>query len=85
MPSATPRDCGCRGCREIGGDWVELWQCLSCGWVACSDTSAHQHARAHYEETDHPRAVPMQAVRPLWCYVHGACCPVGTHPSLITD
>jgi hypothetical protein len=53
--------------------------------VACSDTSLHQHARAHYEETDHPRSGPPQAVRPLWCYVHGVCCPVGSHPSLITD
>ena len=34
--------------------WVGLWLCLSCGWVACSDDSPNQHAKAHYQETDHP-------------------------------
>src|SRR4051794_19303526 len=43
---------------------VELWLCLSCGWVACSDDSPNQHARAHYQETDHPIA-PYR-----WARVH---------------
>ena len=42
-----------------GTGWVELRLCLSCGWVACSNTSPHQHAKAHYEETDHPVAGPL--------------------------
>jgi uncharacterized UBP type Zn finger protein len=45
--------------------------CLTCGWVACCDDSPNQHARAHYEETDHPVAAalaPGAAWR--WCYVH---------------
>ena len=33
--------------------------CLTCGWVACSDDSPNQHARAHYEETDHPVAAGL--------------------------
>jgi len=45
--------------------------CLSCGWVACSDDSPNQHARAHYEETDHPVAVGFpRGSHPRWCYVH---------------
>jgi uncharacterized UBP type Zn finger protein len=44
---------------------------LSCGWVACSDESLNQHAKAHYEETDHPVAIALQDGRPArWCYAH---------------
>jgi uncharacterized UBP type Zn finger protein len=61
----------CRECLKRGDDWVELWRCLSCGWVACSDDSPNQHAKAHYEETDHPVAVPLRVLpSPRWCYVH---------------
>ena len=66
-PSAT----SCLRCRERGQRWVALWMCLSCGWIACSDGSPNQHARAHYEETDHPVAVgyPRDS-HPHWCYLH---------------
>jgi uncharacterized UBP type Zn finger protein len=61
----------CPQSRERGDGWAELWLCQSCGWVACSDNSPNQHARAHYEETDHPIAGPLQDdARPRWCYVH---------------
>lgn len=50
-----PLSIGCLLCQEGGDRWVELWLCLSCGWVACSDSSPNQHAKAHYEETDHRR------------------------------
>ena len=61
----------CPRCRERGQRWVALWMCLSCGWVACSDDSPNQHARAHYEETDHPVAVRLpRGTPPRWCYVH---------------
>jgi uncharacterized UBP type Zn finger protein len=39
--------------------------------VACSDDSPSQHARAHYEETDHPLAAGLEpGPRWRWCYVH---------------
>jgi uncharacterized UBP type Zn finger protein len=66
-----PRSNGCQWCLVAGHDWVELWVCMSCGWVACSDNSPNQHAKAHYQETDHPL---VAALRPgstwKWCYVH---------------
>jgi uncharacterized UBP type Zn finger protein len=66
-----PLSTGCPQCREQGEDGAELWLCLSCGWVACSDSSPNQHAKAHYEETDHPVAGPLEGnARPCWCYVH---------------
>jgi uncharacterized UBP type Zn finger protein len=62
----------CQACRNDRNDpMTGLVACLTCGWVACSDGSANQHARAHYEETDHPVAAglaPGAAWR--WCYVH---------------
>ena len=62
---------GCEECLAGGEDWVELWLCQSCGWVACSDNSPNQHAHAHYEETDHPVAVRLRpGPRSRWCYVH---------------
>ena len=66
-----PLSTECAQCREEGNGWIELWLCLSCGWVACSNNSPNQHAKAHYEETDHPVAGPLQDnARPRWCYVH---------------
>ena len=67
----TPRSTSCRECLERDANWISLWLCLSCGWVACSNDSPNQHAKAHYEETDHPIAVPLQSdLRQRWCFVH---------------
>jgi uncharacterized UBP type Zn finger protein len=69
--TVEPLSTGCPQCQEHGDGWIELWLCLSCGWVACSDNSPNQHAKAHYEETDHPVAGQLQDdARPRWCYVH---------------
>jgi uncharacterized UBP type Zn finger protein len=66
-----PHSSGCQECLDRRDGWVELWLCLSCGWVACSDESPNQHAKAHYEETDHPVAVPLRnGPQTRWCYVH---------------
>jgi uncharacterized UBP type Zn finger protein len=61
----------CLECLERGCGWVGLWLCLSCGWVACSDDSPNQHAKSHYQETDHPVAVSLEpGPRQRWCHVH---------------
>jgi uncharacterized UBP type Zn finger protein len=66
-----PYSTQCLECPDRGGGWVALWLCLSCGWVACSDQSPNQHAKAHYEETDHPVAALLQHdPGHRWCYVH---------------
>jgi uncharacterized UBP type Zn finger protein len=61
----------CRECQATGEGRLGLLACLTCGWVGCSNDSSRRHARAHYEETDHPLA---RALRPgpvwTWCYVH---------------
>lgn len=44
---------GCEDCLKIGGWWVHLRVCLSCGHIGCCDNSPNTHARKHYEETEH--------------------------------
>jgi uncharacterized UBP type Zn finger protein len=66
-----PRAAECAECQTRGRTWVRLVVCLTCGWVACSDDSPRRHARAHYEETDHPIVGALGSGRASrWCYVH---------------
>ena len=61
---------GCVDCMKIGGQWVHLRECLSCGHVACCDSSPHKHATAHFRATRHPivsSAEPDETW--CWCYV----------------
>lgn len=71
LAPVTPRSDGCRECQAREDRWVALVVCLTCGWVACSDDSPNRHAKAHYEETDHPLARAVEAgPRRTWCYIH---------------
>ncbi|MEU8568431.1 UBP-type zinc finger domain-containing protein [Streptomyces pathocidini] len=60
----------CLECRAIGSDYVHLRMCLSCGHVGCCDSSPHQHASRHFEDTGHP---VMRSFEPgeswRWCFV----------------
>lgn len=66
----TPSADGCEECLKIGSTWVHLRMCLTCGHVGCCDSSQHQHATKHFQETQHPI---MRSVQPHekwgWCYV----------------
>lgn len=44
----------CEACQEIGGTWVHLRMCMTCGKVGCCDDSPNRHARAHAETDNHP-------------------------------
>jgi CPA1 family monovalent cation:H+ antiporter len=64
----TPGECG--DCIAEGTTWVHLRMCLTCGHVACCDSSVGRHASRHFLTTAHPvmRSVePHEAWR--WCYV----------------
>jgi hypothetical protein len=52
-PVPAPRD-GCEACLAIGGTWVHLRQCLTCGRTLCCDSSPNMHASRHAREADHP-------------------------------
>jgi len=71
LEPVTPRSDGCGECQARTDAWTALLLCLTCGWVACSDDSPNQHAKAHYAETDHPLAAGMEpGSRWRWCYSH---------------
>jgi uncharacterized UBP type Zn finger protein len=61
---------GCEDCLAIGGTWVHLRMCQTCGRIGCCDSSPHRHASAHARSTGHPIA---RSVEPgenwSWCYV----------------
>jgi uncharacterized UBP type Zn finger protein len=71
LAPVKPQSADCSECRNHAGHPAGLVVCLTCGWVACSDDSPNRHARAHYEETDHPvvSGLAPEAAR-RWCYVH---------------
>ncbi|MEM9798442.1 MAG: UBP-type zinc finger domain-containing protein [Pseudomonadota bacterium] len=54
VPEDRKGDAVCAACVAIGGSWVHLGQCRTCGVVLCCDDSPHRHARAHAEADDHP-------------------------------
>ena len=71
LTPVTPRSDTCQACRADGDHGEALLVCLTCGWVACSNDSPKRHARAHYQETDHPVARGLElGSRWRWCYVH---------------
>jgi uncharacterized UBP type Zn finger protein len=71
LTPVTPLSDHCRACRDRADLVASLVVCLTCGWVACSDDSPGRHARAHYEETDHPLAAALEpGSQRRWCYVH---------------
>jgi len=61
---------GCTDCLAIGGTWVHLRMCLSCGHIACCDSSPNRHATAHAGSSGHPF---IRSAEPgedwSWCYL----------------
>ncbi|HVY51855.1 MAG TPA: UBP-type zinc finger domain-containing protein [Devosia sp.] len=44
----------CAECLAAGSSWVHLRICLTCGHVACCDSSPNRHARKHFHASGHP-------------------------------
>jgi len=59
---------GCEECLKVGGSWVHLRMCESCGQVGCCDSSPGRHASGHAVAEDHP---VLRSVEPgedwSWC------------------
>ena len=61
---------GCEDCLRIGGRWVHLRLCLTCGHVGCCDSSPNRHASAHARAEGHPLVQSLEpGERWIWCYV----------------
>ena len=61
---------GCEECLKIGGTWMHLRVCRSCGKVGCCDSSPNRHASRHAGEAGHPI---LSSIEPgedwSWCVV----------------
>lgn len=63
----------CPKCVGQGDRWVHVRMCLICGERGCCDSSPAQHARKHFEETDHPLVRSIEpGERWGWCYADKA-------------
>ena len=69
VAAVEPSSTGCEDCLRIGGKWVHLRMCQTCGQIGCCDNSPGKHATAHNHETGHPI---IRSVEPgetwSWCY-----------------
>mgnify|MGYP000901267876 CR=1 FL=1 len=66
----TPSSNGCEDCLRIGGTWVHLRICMTCGHVGCCDSSPAKHATAHWhDKPDHPLVRSFEPGEDWWwCY-----------------
>lgn len=60
---------GCEECLAMGGEWVHLRRCQTCGHIGCCDQSVGRHATAHYRATRHPVIRSHEPHEDWgWCY-----------------
>jgi hypothetical protein len=61
---------GCQDCLAIGGTWVHLRMCQTCGRIGCCDSSPNRHASAHSRGARHPIARSAEPGEDWsWCYI----------------
>ena len=61
---------GCADCLAIGGTWVHLRMCMSCGKIGCCDSSPNRHASRHAADAAHPIARSAEPGETWsWCFV----------------
>jgi len=67
MPASVD---GCEDCLRVGGKWLHLRICLTCGHVGCCDDSPNRHARAHAQAVQHPIVRTLEPGEDWnWCYI----------------
>jgi uncharacterized UBP type Zn finger protein len=64
---------GCEECLKIGGTWLHLRMCQTCGRIGCCDSSPNRHATRHARDAEHP---VLRSVEPgedwSWCVIDEA-------------
>ena len=59
----------CEECVKIGGRWLHLRTCQTCGATLCCDSSPGMHASHHARTAGHPVAISAEpGERWAWCY-----------------
>lgn len=51
---------GCEDCLKMGGRWMHLRVCRTCGHVGCCDSSPNRHATKHVQGSGHPIVTSME-------------------------
>lgn len=70
IAEVTPSAEGCEDCLKIGGRWMHLRLCMTCGHVGCCDSSPNRHATKHFRSTGHPVIKSFEPGEEWgWCYV----------------
>ncbi|MEO7117972.1 MAG: UBP-type zinc finger domain-containing protein [Candidatus Limnocylindrales bacterium] len=69
VADVAPSADGCEDCLRIGGEWVHLRMCLTCGHMGCCDQSPNRHGSKHATASGHPL---MRSKEPGeawgWCF-----------------
>ncbi|HEV3312369.1 MAG TPA: UBP-type zinc finger domain-containing protein [Chloroflexota bacterium] len=61
---------GCEDCLKIGGRWVHLRLCMTCGHVGCCDNSPNKHATKHFHSSNHAIMTSFEPGEDWgWCFV----------------
>ena len=82
VAEVAPNSDGCEDCLRIGGGWVHLRMCMSCGHVGCCDNSPNRHATAHFTAEHHPIIQSYEPGEDWWfCYVDDLAFVVEGAPS----
>jgi len=70
VKDVKPQSRGCEECLKMGGRWVHLRLCRTCGHVGCCDSSPNRHATKHFHATKHPIVTSFEPGEDWsWCYV----------------
>ena len=70
IQAVEPSADGCEDCLRIGGWWVHLRLCRTCGHVGCCDQSPNRHATKHFEAGGHPLIASLEPEEDwTWCFV----------------
>jgi Zn-finger in ubiquitin-hydrolases and other protein len=59
----------CEDCVKMGGSWVHLRTCQTCGGTRCCDSSPNRHASRHAKGSGHAVVCSAEpGERWLYCY-----------------
>src|SRR5438270_67961 len=61
----------CEECVNVGGRWVHLRTCQTCGATLCCDQSPNRHARKHAATSGHPVVASAEPGEQwIYCFPH---------------